>query len=250
MARKKTTWRNWFLLLLAGLLVALFFAVNLARQNYEAKLRRQIWPVAAPELSIRQNAPGGPFTTVLLLGDSRMAQWNLPKLTHWRVVNAGTGGLTSGQILAGTAKVLDEFHPEVVVIEAGINDLKYLGLRPEMATTLISLVASNLTAIVVECRKRHCQILVLEIWPAGEPSLARRLVWSEAISASVIELNARLRTLDAPAQGTRVVDLFHEAGLKLGPERYRDTLHFQPEVYRQLTPALEKRLDAWPVLPN
>ncbi|HEX7577068.1 MAG TPA: hypothetical protein VF430_03420, partial [Verrucomicrobiae bacterium] len=126
------------------------------------------------------------------------------------------------------------------------NDLKFLGLRPEMAPQIISLAASNLTAVVHECAARHCQVIVLETWPAGEPDLLRRLVWNAKISAAVGSLNAQLRLFNSPGQGIRVVDLFSEAGLKPEASLYRDTLHFKPEVYQRLTPALEKNLGALP----
>jgi lysophospholipase L1-like esterase len=104
---------------------------------------------------------------------------------------------------------------------------------------MVSLATSNLTAIVNEGAKRHCQVIVLETWPAGQPDWARRLVWNAAIPASVHQLNAELRKLNAPERGIRVVDLFGEAGLEL----YRDTLHFTPETYQRLTPALQNALD-------
>ena len=57
-------------------------------------------------------------------------------------------------------------------------------------------------------------------------------------------LNAQLQKLNAPEQGIRVVDLFKEAGLKPQAGLYRATLHFKPEVYQRLTPALERELEA------
>jgi len=45
-------------------------------------------PVTVPEISVFSNAPVNFRSTVLLLGDSRMAQWDLPQLSGWRVVNA------------------------------------------------------------------------------------------------------------------------------------------------------------------
>jgi hypothetical protein len=73
--------------------------------------------------------------------------------------------------------------------------------------------------------------------------LARRLVWSAEIPTAVDELNAQLQSLNWPEGGIRVIDLFKEAGLKPEAGLYRDTLHFKPEVYQRLTPALEKELE-------
>ncbi|MGA2280697.1 MAG: SGNH/GDSL hydrolase family protein [Verrucomicrobiota bacterium] len=237
-------WLKWFLAALAVSLAAAVLSVGVQRARYENRLRQQIWPAVAPGVSVLSNAPGGLVPTVMLLGDSRIAQWGLPQLAHWRVVNAGAGGLTTGQIRLCAPKLLDEIHPDMVVLEAGINDLKFLGLRPETASQMVSLASSNITAIVNECAARHCQVVVLETWPPGQPSLARRLVWNATIPTAVNQLNAQLRLLNSLERAVRVVDLFSEAGLKPGTGSYRDTLHFTPETYARLTPALEKKLDA------
>jgi lysophospholipase L1-like esterase len=246
LCRKKLSWPKLFVLALTILIAAIALGSWSLRSRYESRLRWQIWPVNVPEISIATNSAGGSARTVLLLGDSRMLQWGMPKLTHWRVVNAGTGGLTTGQILLCAPKLLDEFHPAAVVLEAGINDLKILGLRPELASVVVSLAADNLSDIVGECTRRHCKIIVLETWPVGQPGLMRQLVWSGMIPVSVNQLNTRLRTLNSPEQGIRVIDLFNEAGLKPGIELYRDTLHFTPDAYQRLTPALERALDSLP----
>ena len=174
--------------LLAALSAAMILGFLSARGRYENLLAQQIWPLNAPEIVAISNSPVQFDSTVLLLGDSRMAQWHLPQLAGWRVVNAGTGGLTTGQLRLCAPKLLDEFHPDAVVVEVGINDLKYLGLRPEMASQIVSLAASNLTAVVQECVARHCKVIVLETWPASRPELARRLVWNAAIPVSGAQL--------------------------------------------------------------
>jgi peptidoglycan/LPS O-acetylase OafA/YrhL/lysophospholipase L1-like esterase len=235
--------RKFFLLAAAILFAAIFLSVLILRAHYENRLRQQIWPAVAPEISVVSSAPANFHSTVLLLGDSRMAQWNLPQLSGWRVVNAGADGLTTGQIRVAAPKLLDKFHPDAVVLEAGINDLKFLGLCPELASELVSLVLSNMSATASECAARHCKIILLETWPAGKPGFARRLVWNKTIAVSLEELNARLQTLNSTEREIRVVDLFKEAELKPEVGLYRDTLHFKPEVYQRLTPSLEKELN-------
>jgi lysophospholipase L1-like esterase len=244
MFQKISSQWKMYALALAVLCAAIFLTFWILRACYERRLQNQIWPAGAPEVSVLSGAPGGSIPTVMLLGDSRIAQWGLPQLAHWRVVNAGVGGSTTGQIRMLAPGLLAEVHPDAVVLEAGINDLKFLGLRPEMAPTIISLAMSNLVDVVNECTGHHCKVLVLETWPASRPSLARRLVWNATIPASVNQFNARIRMLDSPERGIRVVDLFSEAGLNPGPQSYQDTLHFTPETYARLTPLLEKELDA------
>jgi lysophospholipase L1-like esterase len=243
MAIGKARWRTWLAAALAIALAAVLLLVWRLRAGYESRLRQEIWPERAPEPSVVSNAPAGLARTVLLLGDSRMAQWGLPSLAPWHVVNAGTGGFTTGQVRLCAPDLLDRFKPDFVVVQAGINDLKFLGLRPAMRPQVVSLALSNLTAIVEESARRHCKVILLTIWPAGEPSLARRLVWSQAVSAAVAQLNGQLQKLDSAEKGIRVVDLFLQAGLKTGDECYRDTLHLQPAAYQLLTPLLKKELE-------
>lgn len=228
----------------AGILVSLLLAgFWQARSGYEARLRHQIWPTHVPEFSPCASSANPSLLTVLLLGDSRIAYWGLPPFRHWHVVNAGAGGLTTSQILLLAPKALDEAHPDVVVLQAGINDLKYLGLKPQMASTIVSLAVSNLTATVRECLKRRCQVILLETWPATQPDWKRRLVWSKTISASVTQLNSELQKLNTPDHRVTVVNLFDASGLKPEAELYCDTLHFKPETYQRLTPVLETLLD-------
>ncbi len=250
MFRKTASHWKIYALTLAVLFAVIVPAFRVLRVRYERRLESRIWPAGAPEVSVISGAPGGSLSTVLLLGDSRIAQWGLPRLAHWRIVNAGVGGATTGQIRLLTPEVLAEVHPDVVVLEAGVNDLKYLGLRPEMATAIVSLATSNLVAVVNECAGQHCRVVVLETWPVGRPSPARRLVWNAAIPASLNQLNAQLRLLDSPGRGIRVINLFSEAGLDPGPQTYLDTLHFTPETYARLTPLLEKELAAMLPLPK
>jgi len=244
MTRRNFYWLKWPLLVLAALAAAMVLGFWLARSRYEDELARQIWPTVAPEISVVSNPATNSIPTVLLLGDSRMAQWDLPRLAGWRVVNAGTGGLTTEQIHLCLPKLLDQFHPDAVVLEAGINDLKFIGLHPGRAPEIVSFAAHNLEAIAGECAERHCKVIVLETWPVGKPSLARRLVWSAEIPPAVDELNAQLQSLNRPEGGIRVVDLIKEAGLKPEGGLFRDTLHFNPEVYQRLTPVLEKELES------
>ena len=243
MATNKPRRLKWFFLSALVLSAIIFYGWS-ARKNYEVKLRQQIWPATAPEIFAALQPTTGKKPTVLFFGDSRVAQWRLPELAHWRVVNAGSGGLTTSQVLASAPKLLEEFRPEAVVLEAGINDIKFIGLRPDLAAEIISLSISNLTAVIAECGRPHCPIIVLKIWPPSAPSLARRLIWNEKIPDSVAVVNRQLEQLNSPGQGIRVVDLFARAGINFSPELYADTLHFTPEVYARLTPVLKSELDA------
>lgn len=235
------TWLAGVPLLLLGIVLLLAWVL---RTQYETRLRQQVWPERVPEIPVVSNAPPGAARTVLMLGDLRTAQWGLPPLSHWRVINAGADSLTTGQIRQCAPALLDRFHPDAIVLEAGINDLKYLGLRPAMTDRIVSLTLSNITAIVTAGAERHCRVIVLTTWPAGQLTPARRLVWNAVVPEAVSRLNRRLQTLDSPEKGIHVADLFKKAGLKPDANFYRDTLRLTPAAYDLLTPLLEKELDS------
>ena len=225
------------------LLVAVLVLCWRLRVQYEHDLRGRVWPATAPQGPVTIQPGAEELPALLLLGDSRVAQWDLPRVKGFRTINAGLNGLTSAQMRLRTATLLDQFRPKAVVIEAGINDLKYLGLRPELSSSLITMTKSNLLNVATQCAARGCEVILLEVWPVNRPSPPRLLVWSSAIPKGVAELNSQLRSAEMPDKGVRVVDLFRKAMLSVSPALYRDTLHLSASAYLQLTYALQKELD-------
>ena len=228
--------RSWLLAALGLSVLINALLLWQSRSRYIADLIRQVWPAGTGAPVVLESALGG-SPTILLLGDSRIAQWELPRPERGRIVNAGISGATTARIADAARDFLERYRPDVVVIEAGINDLKLAGARPDLSAKIVDEAFANLARLVKHCRAAQAKVLVLPVWPASEPSLLRRPVWnSAAVSGAVAALNERLRSLEGP--GVMVCDLFAEIG---GKPAYRDTLHLQPETYQRLTP----RLEAW-----
>ncbi len=237
---KNPGWRGWSWLLLAGLAVSLglnCFLAGALRQYYQQQLAAQIWPAAAGDHPVITGVTNGFTRTILLVGDSRMAEWPLPAPPGTRLVNAGIRRATTAQILPQLPGWLDSFKPNLVLIEAGINDLKYIGLEPSRADEIIALTFNNLTNLAGQSLTRHCPVILLPVWPPDQPDWRRQFVWNAAISQSVNRLNRRLLASAVPPD-LQVVDLFALAGLHPSSETYRDTLHLRPETYRCLTETL------------
>jgi len=239
--------RRWVAgLLLAGLFGSLFVNYILLQQlrsRYESQLIQQIWPAG----TTRQPAASGDTNhlcpVVLLLGDSRISEWNPPMMTNYHVINAGIPGATTARLRLQAPELLEQFHPAIVVIQAGINDLKLIGLRPELASLLISEAATNLTELVEICSRQNCKVLLLETWPTSRPRLLRRFIWNQAVPDSIMKLNQQLRKLNAPARAIRVADIISEAGRNnQGVLPYRDAIHFRPDAYHLLNPILKEEL--------
>jgi lysophospholipase L1-like esterase len=171
---------------------------------------------------------------VLFLGDSRMQEWPDLRKDRFVTVNAGGGGETTAQILLRAGATLGAVQPELVVLQAGINDLKAIGALPDEARDIEARCLANLSALVELCRERGARVVLVPILPASRPGLVRRLVWSPEIEAARVRVNAALRQRFAGKAGVALLD---EHVLVVGDADYRDTLHFTPDAYRKLEAA-------------
>jgi lysophospholipase L1-like esterase len=218
--------------------VALLLAWEL-RARYEHELSRRIWPDSGQTADVSASAGDPDERTVLLLGDSRVAQWETWVPRRGRIVRAGFSGAPTAEVRARTKDLLAKYTPEVVVIEAGINDLKLLGLRPDLRREVVDTVVTNLFAIAKECAGARAQVLLLTVWPATRPDLLRRVIWDAAVDEATAEVNRRLISLGSREHGVIVCDLLSDAG----PIKYRDTVHLDSETYSRINRVLEKRLN-------
>jgi lysophospholipase L1-like esterase len=172
---------------------------------------------------------------VLFLGDSRMQDWpDLPK-ERFVTVNAGGGGETTEQIRLRADRTLAVVQPKLVVLQAGINDLKAIGALPERAKEIEARCLENLTALVELSRARGARAVLVPILPAAEPELLRRVVWSPRIEVARQHVNVALRRRFGATEG--VVLLADDILRADTSADYRDTLHFRPQAYPKLEAA-------------
>jgi len=233
------------LTILVGALAGNAGLILLARRFYAERLVAQVWPqgLNTPVLA-GPGASGG--QTLLLMGDSRVADWGLPQFKNWRVINAGVAGSTTAQLVLRSGELLEKTHPQIVVIQSGINDLKILGVRPELRAAVVSTTVSNLTRVAEECRLRKVRPLLTLVWPACETKGIRRLVLTRTVNEALVDVNRKLESLRADPRSFRIVDLFGDLTKDSPPESherlYRDALHLNAGAYTRLTPMLERLL--------
>ncbi|MHC4948583.1 MAG: SGNH/GDSL hydrolase family protein [Planctomycetota bacterium] len=180
-------------------------------------------------------APAAGETRVVLLGDSRVKAWRPgPGGDGIEIVNRGHGGDTTTALLARHRRDALDLDPHVLVLQAGINDLKAIGVAPERADRIVAVCATNLRRIVEAARDEGVVVVVLPVLPPGPIELARRLVWSPRIETAVAEVNDALADLAAP--GVLVVDCGPLAGAdgRLRPAYARDALHLNEAGYAAL----------------
>lgn len=209
----------------AALIIACF-------ELYRREQRVRLYPTF-PAPAAKAHVEGR--TQVLFLGDSRMQEWpDLPQ-DRFVTVNAGGGGETTAQISLRAPGALDAAKPEVVILQAGINDLKAIGVLPHQAQDIEQQCLANLAGLVELSRARGARVVLVPILPATAPSLVRRLAWSSEIDAARARVNAALRQRFTGTSGVVLLD-----DHVLQPDTktdYRDTLHFSAQGYRKLEAA-------------
>lgn len=194
------------------------------------------WPVPAAVARTSQR------TQALFLGDSRMQEWPDLPAERFVTINAGGPGETTAQILLRAKPTLDAVQPELVVLQAGVNDLKTIGALPAQARDIEAQCLTNLRALVELCRSRGARVVLVPILPTARPSLLRLPVWSGEIDAARRRVNAALRQQFEHAPGVTLL-----SDHVLDPNTagdYRDTLHFTAQAYSKLEAAALRAIQA------
>jgi len=213
------------------------------RTGYEQQLSDRIWPRLARPVTFVISGGTNFDHTVLLFGDSRIQEWKIIPPAGIRIINAGMPGATTAELRFKLPEVLDEFQPDCLVLQAGINDLKLLGIQPGISNELTSLVFTNLVVMADLGRAHHCQVILTSVWPVASPELARWFVWNQVVPDSIDVVNQQLFTAGPHFKNIQILDLFSEPGISANKKTYRDALHLRPETYGKLTPLLNAELE-------
>ncbi|MGO4891704.1 SGNH/GDSL hydrolase family protein [Flavobacterium sp. W21_SRS_FM6] len=102
---------------------------------------------------------------VVLIGDSRIEQWDVSTLGYNvdDIVNRGISGQTSEQIVYRIKQDLIDLKPRLAVIQFGINDLKLLAFAPKRDKDIIQQLKNNYQKIVSEIESANIQVIVTTI---------------------------------------------------------------------------------------
>lgn len=235
--------------LLALLTVSLGLNVVLyrfSRQTYEELHRVRLDPTASGDfVGYRRTIPPLPAgqQRLVFFGDSRIQMWrDLPQPANCQSVNSGVGQQTTAQLLQRIDRDVLALQPRAVVLQAGVNDLKTIGLFPDKADQITADCAHNLDAIIQRLRERDIHVVVLTIFPAGSVPAAQRLIWSERTREAIAQVNDHLRRLQMT--GVTVIDcdpLFAQGGHMKG-DYALDALHLNDAGYAALRMLVEPRL--------
>lgn len=196
--------------------------------------------------SLPYNVSATSTTTVVFFGDSRTEMWSNPaNLKGFYFVNRGIDTQTSAQVLGRFDEHVLRLHPNIVIVQVGINDLKTIPLFPGQKDAIIATCKANIQQIVARSVNNGATVILTTIFPIGPVPLIRQPFWSPDIAQAVLEVNAYLYSLKA--KNVLILDaysLLAENGRAKSDYVY-DTLHFNERGYKVLNQELTKVLSTW-----
>jgi lysophospholipase L1-like esterase len=142
---------------------------------------------------------------VVMFGDSRIAMWRAtPNISDCQWINRGVGGQTTAELLQRLDRDVIELHPDLVLIEMGVNNLKTIGVFPDQEGKIVKSCNQDTDLILRRLSDHNVPVAMLTIFPAGPVAWSRRPVWSDRIRSAIVAYNQRLATLKTP--GLTVID--------------------------------------------
>lgn len=135
-------------------------------------------------LTFGEQPPTDAHPAVLIHGDSIIAQWDtLPPA----IANTGFGGNSTAMLLARFPGDVLSQHPDIIILEGGINDLNQ--------EVPIADIADNMGAMMAAGQASGARVLVMACLPTRFPYL------------HVAEYNVALRAV-AASHGVSVIDTY------------------------------------------
>jgi len=190
--------------------------------------------------------PNGTQAVAVFLGDSRAASWPAPPVAGWQFINRGIGAQTTAQVLGRFEAHIPPLQPQIVILQAGINDLKTIPLFPERQAEITASTQANLSELVERLRGVGATVILTTIFPVGEVPLQRRPFWSGEVALAVNEVNEHLRSLAGPQVIIFDAYTILERGGQLNPAYADDELHLNAAGYEVLNDELVRVLQEIP----
>lgn len=186
-----------------------------------------------------QPATSGNSPLVVFFGDSRAADWVAPTMAGVTFLNRGIGAQTTTQALGRFSTHVLSLHPNLVIIQVGINDLKTIPLFPLKQSFIIANCEANIQKMVDLSLQNGSQVILTTIFPPGQLSLERRLFWSDEVGIAIGEVNRFIASL--ASEQVKIFDtaplLTNENGI-VDPLYSKDFWHLNAKGYDRLNQEL------------
>ncbi len=232
--------------LLISLIVVLIFSISAnlilfqyIKLLYKREQEAHLFPTYNTFPDTINDSVSGKF--IIFFGDSRIKNWSPIFAYHnYEVINLGISGETTSEMLLRYKKDILSYKPELVILQAGINDLKSLALFPESSSLIIEECKNNLEVIIRHLTREDIDVIYTSIFPVSKIPLRRKSFMNKSTLKAVTEVNRYIRNLNIEG-----LYYFDSENILLGGEKnlkhqfYIDELHVNSEAYRNLNSGLK-----------
>ena len=156
-------------LIILALIASVACNVLLYRQaslNYRRLSEAQLDPYGLKQPNFRPEPPAASdrdLPTVVFFGDSRARDWPAPQVPGLRFVSRGIAGQTTEQVRGRFDAHVTPLSPRVVVVQAGINDLKAIPLLPHRRDEIVGDCKANLQEVVKRSAEGGAAVIVTNV---------------------------------------------------------------------------------------
>lgn len=185
-------------------------------------------------------------TRIVLFGDSRVQNWiPSPEADNTVFINAGINGETTTEMLQRFDHDVLRHNPDIVVIQAGTNDLTASVTRGiKDPQKLVTDMHSNMEYFITALINNNIKVIVTSVFPNNTIPMVKRLFWFNTLLTDIENSNKVTRQM-SQTSGAHWLDLssvFYNIDDKVNSNLYIDTLHVNPAGYREINLLLEDLL--------
>lgn len=170
---------------------------------------------------------------IVILGDSLGAGWKFSG--NYSTLNLGIGGQTTSQVKYRSDLIEGKIKGDILIIIAGGNDIKCIPTNYHRKDQILDQAAYNIKEIVRNHQNDFNSIVLVTIPPMFRiPFYLKHLKRTKIFSASIIELNDKIRNL-AAEMDVELLDAFTILSEKKNDENLTtDGAHLNKRAYQYL----------------
>lgn len=228
------------MLLLASIALVLLFRAYWLERIDAANLRLDPHGLT---LYPEETRPQTDNRVLVFFGDSRAKAWPAPDWPKVTTINRGIDGQSSAQLRGRLQQHVLKLQPDMVVIQAGINDLRQIAQFPEREADITAACTRNLRETVAALRAQNIRVVISTIFPYSSWPTGRINGWSARVDTAISTVNAELRALAVGDPGILVLDsdaLLTDGDRRVQLSYAQDALHINAAGYARLNEALGK----------
>lgn len=195
------------------------------------------------ESNAQLEEPKSDTPRIILFGDSKCSQWSpLPEWDGYEIVNRGIGGETTAQIKERIEVDVIALKPSIVIFQAGINDLKAIGVLGAQQDQITETCVQNIKDICDQLTRNGIHVILTTILTPAPVELSRKPIWSEQVNQSVDIANNQIKKIEDPKITIFDCDPYFREGKYIKAAYSKDPLHLNTDGYRHWNKTLQAYL--------